>query len=205
MKKTFIFGLGLIFFLFPALCPAQAPSQIGGFVLGGNISEYKDRVKMETALPIRYAEYLTEVETNETDEFKSGLISYGNCAVPGRIIRVKLKYADSTKKFYEALLKQYKTRFGEPLEWRGDPFHVLIAWKWSFTDSQHNQISMILQHNTKDEEEKLGNAVKITLTNLLEQERICFEKKYPDQRTVKPSQKSEKKSGSVLWDRLLPK
>ena len=206
MKKTIIiFSLGLILFLFPALCPAQAPSQIGGFVLGGNISEYKDRVKMETALPIRYAEYLTEVETNVVDEFKSGLISYGNCAVPGSIIRVKLKYADSTKKFYETLLKHYKARFGEPQEWRGDPFHVLIAWKWSFTDSQNNQISMILQHNTKDEEEKLGNAVKITLTNLLEQERICFEKKYPDHRTAKPPQQPEKKSGSVRWDRLLPK
>jgi hypothetical protein len=91
------------------------------------------------------------------------------------------------------------------MEWRGDPFHVLIAWKWSFTDSQNNQISMILQHNTKDEEEKLGNAVKITLTNLLDQERICFEKKYPDYRSAKPSQQAEKKPGSVLWDRLLPK
>ncbi|MDF1593603.1 MAG: hypothetical protein P1P89_19005 [Desulfobacterales bacterium] len=205
MKKTLILSLALPLLLFPTLCPAQAPSQIGGFVLGANISEYKDRVKMETAMPIRYAEYLTEVEMTAVDEFKSGLISYGNCAVPGGILRIKLKYADSTKKFYEALLKHYKARFGEPLEWRGDPFHIMIAWKWSFTDSQNNQISMILQHNTKDEEEKLGNAVKITLANLLEQERICFEKKYPDLRTAKPPQHSEKKSGSVRWDRLLPK
>ena len=205
MKTILILSLGLMLFLYPATCPAQAPSQIDGFVLGKNISEYKDRVKMETAMPIRYAEYLTEVETNSTDEFKSGLISYGSCAVPGRIVRIKLKYADSTKKFYEALLKNYKTRFGEPLEWRGDPFHIVIAWKWSFTDSRNNQISMILQHNTRDEEEKLGNAVKLTMTNLLEQERICFEKKYPDHPTAKPPQQSEKKSDSVRWDRLLPK
>jgi len=205
MKKTTIFSLGLTLFLFPALCPAQPPSQIGGFVLGGNISEYNDRVKMESAMPIRFAEYLTEVETKEIDDFRSGLVSYGNCVVPGRIFRIKLKYADSTKKFYETLLKHYKTRFGEPQEWRGDPFHVLIAWKWSFTDSKNNQTSMILQHNTKDDEEKLGNAVKITLTTLLEQERICFEKKYPESRTETPHQQAEKKSGSVHWDRLLPK
>ncbi|MEW6673656.1 MAG: hypothetical protein AB1427_18325 [Thermodesulfobacteriota bacterium] len=205
MKKTLSFALGLFLFLFPALCPAQAPSQIGGFVLGGNVSEYKDRVKMETAMPIRYAEYLTEVETKGSDEFKSGLVSYGNCAAPGRIVRIKMKYADSTKKFYEALLKHYKDRFGEPLEWRGDPFHVMIAWKWSFTDSQNNQVSMILQHNTKDEEEKLGNAVKISLTNLLEQERMCFEKKYPSLRSEDTRQQAEKKSGPVRWDRLLPK
>jgi hypothetical protein len=206
MKKTIIFSLGLILFLFPALCAAQqAPTQIGGFVLGGNISGYKDRVKMETAMPIRYAQYLTEVETSPIDGFKSGLISYGNCAVPGRILRVKLKYADSTKKFYEALLNQYKARFGEPLEWRGDPFHVLIAWKWSFTDNKNNQISMILQHNTKDDEEKLGNAIKITLTNLLEQERICFEKKYPALGAEDTQKSAGKKSGAMDWERLLPK
>jgi len=205
MKKTIFFILGLMFLLFPALCPAQTPSQIGGFVLGGNISEYKDRVKTETAMPIRYAEYLIEMETRPVDGFKSGLVSYGNCAVPGRIIRIKFKYEDSTRKFFDALLKHYKGRFGEPLEWRGDPFHILIAWKWSFSDNQNNQISMILQHNTKDEEEKLGNAVKITLTNLLEEERICFEKKYPDSRSEESPQKAEKDPGPAHWDRLLPK
>jgi len=206
IKKTLILSLVLSLLLFPPLNAAQqAPSQIGDFVLGGNISEYKDRVKMDTAMPIRYAEYLTEVEIHPLDGFKSGLISYGNCAVPGRILRIKLKYADSTKKFYEDLLKQYKARFGEPLEWRGDPFHVMVAWKWSFTDSKNNQISMILQHNTKDEEEKLGNAVKISLTNLLEEELACFEKKYPYSRSEDPRQPSDKKSGSVRWERLLPR
>lgn len=205
MKHKLVFILGLMLLL-PAPSPAQqAPSQIGGFVLGKNISAYNDRVKMETAMPIRYAAYLTEVETRPMEGFKSGLVGYGNCSDPGRILRVKLKYADSTKKFYEALLKRYKARFGEPLEWRGDPFHVLIAWKWSFTDSQNNQISMILQHNTKDDEEKLGNAVKITLTTLLEAERTCFEKKYPDLRAEQPPRQAKKKSGPVRWDRLLPK
>ena len=205
MKKTLIFSLTLSLLLFPSLCPAQTPSQIGGFMLGGNISDYKDRVKMETAMPIRYASYLTEVETIPMEGFKTGLVTFGNCAVPGQIVRIKLKYENPAKKFYEALLKHYKTRFGEPQEWRGDPFHVLIAWKWSFNDSQNNRISMILQHNTKDEEEKLGNAVKITLTNLLEQERICFEKKYPDSQSEAPRQQAEKKPGPVNWDRLLPK
>lgn len=205
MNKIIIFSLGWMLLLSPALCPAQAPSQIGGFILGGNISDYKDRVKMETAMPIRYAGYLTEVETFPIEGFKTGLVTFGNCAVPGQIVRIKLKYDDPTKKFYEALLKQYKARFGEPLEWRGDPFHILISWKWSFRDSQNNQISMILQHNTKDEEEKLGNAVKITLTNLLEEELTCFEKKYPESRSEKPRQQAGKKSGPVRWDRLLPK
>jgi len=206
MKKTFILSLTLSLFLFSALYAAQqAPSQIAGFVLGENISEYKNRVQMETAMPIRYAEYLTEVEIEPIDGFKSGLISFGNCAVPGRILRIKLKYANPSKKFYEALLKRYKARFGEPQEWRGDPFHVVIAWKWSLTDSKNNHVSMILQHNTQDEEEKLGNAVKITLTDFIAQERICFEKKYPDVSAGGKPSRGEKKSGSVPWDRLIPK
>jgi len=205
MKQKLFLSLTLLFLLFPSLCPAQAPSQIGGFMLGGNISDYKDRVKMETAMPIRYAGYLTEVETIPMEGFKTGLVTYGNCAVPGQIVRIKFKYDNPTKKFYEALLKQYKARFGEPLEWRGDPFHILISWKWSFSDSRNNQISMILQHNTKDEEEKLGNAIKITLTNRLEEELACFEKKFPDSRSEAPRQPAVKKPGPDNWDRLLPK
>jgi len=205
MKQKLFLSLALLFLLFPSLCPAQAPSQIGGFMLGGNISDYKNRVVMETAMPIRYADYLTEVETIPMEGFKTGLVTFGNCAVPGQIVRIKLKYENPTKKFYESLLKKYKARFGEPLEWRGDPFHILISWKWSFKDSQNNQISMILQHNTRDEEEKLGNAVKITLTNRLEEELTCFEKKYPDSQSEASRQQAGEKPGPVNWDRLIPK
>jgi hypothetical protein len=115
-----------------------------------------------------------------------------------------MKYADSSKKFYEALLKRFKKRFGEPLEWRGDPFHILIAWKWSFTDGKNNKISMILQHNTKDEEEKIGNAVKITVLNFLDQERACFEKNRPAYREQESALKKKKTAGPVEWDRFIP-
>jgi len=202
MKKTFICLLA--FFLFPAVCFAQAPKEIAGFVLGENIAGYKTRAQMQTALPIRYAEYLTEVEINPIEGFKSGLIAYGNCAVPGPILRIKLKYGDARKDFFDSLLKRYKSRFGAPLEWRGDPFHIFIAWKWSFTDSRIGQVSMVLQHNTRDEEEKMGNAVKLTATSLLEQERLCYEKKHPELPSAHARQAGQK-SGSIPWDRLLPR
>lgn len=206
MKKKILFGItALTFVLFPMVVGAQAPKYLGGFMLGVNISEFQDMIQAETALPIRYAEYLTEVEIKNKPGFKSGLISYGNCAVPGRILRIKLKYADSSKKFYEALLKQFKTRFGEPQEWRGDPFHILIAWKWSFKDGQNNKISMILQHNTKDEEEKVGNAVKITVTSFIDQERECFEKNDPVSKQQGTIPVKKKKAGPVDWDPLLPR
>jgi len=196
----------LALFLFSGICLAQAPKQVGGFILGSNISEYQDKLNMETALPIRYRECLTEVEIKKREGFKTGLIAYGNCAVPGRIVRVKLKYADPSKKFYDALLERFKARFGESIEWRGDPFHIMIAWEWSFTDSNNNKITMVLHHNTKDAEEKLGNAVKITVTNLINQERLCFQKKHPKFRDKnRQHQKRTTAPGRLDWDRFIPR
>lgn len=185
---------------------AQTPCQVGGIVLGNDIVEHSDRVKMETALPIRYMEYIKEVEIKDIPGFKSGLVAYGVCEKPGRILRIKLKYADSSKKFFDTLLKRYKDRFGKPEEWRGDPFHVFIAWKWSFTDRHKNSISLILQHNTKDEEEKIGNAVKMTITNFIEKERRCFEQKYPEGHELSRATAKGKKTRDPLnWDLLIPR
>jgi hypothetical protein len=94
------------------------------------------------------------------------LVTYGSSIEPSRIVRLKFKYADNSKRFFDELLKRYKANLGKPGEWRGGPFHIVIAWKWSFTDRDGNDISFILQHNTRDEEEKQGNAVKMTLWNL---------------------------------------
>jgi len=122
----------------------------------------------------------------------------------GKDITHYLKYADSTKKFYETLLKLVKERFGEPTEWRGDAFHVVIAWKWSFKDRENNSISLILQHNTKDEEEKKGNTVKLTVWNLIEEERTCFERKHPELQG-KPRKHEHGRRGPVNWDRFVPR
>jgi hypothetical protein len=206
MKTQTLIGMFLALFLLPSICVAQTPHQVGGFVLGKNIAEYKKLVKMKTALPIRHIESIMEVEIDRVEGFKSGLISYGTCSVPGRIVRIKLKYADSTRKYYDMLLKRFKKSFDEPVEWRGDPFHVVTAWKWSFVDKENNLISLILQHNTKDEEEKMGNSVKLTMWDLIEDERRCFEEKYPDfRKTSKKGAHFKKGSGSMDWDRLIPR
>jgi hypothetical protein len=151
-------------------------------------------------------EGLVEVETQEMEGFKSGLIGYGTCASPGRIVRIKLKYADSTRKFYESLLALFKKRFGEPVEWRGDPFHVVIAWKWSFVDKGNNRISLLLQHNTKDEEEKMGNSVKLNMRNFVEDEYRCFEEKNRDSSGKSKKGAQVKKQGVPIdWDVLIPR
>lgn len=182
MKHKLAFGLALLLLSAPGLTRAEAPHQVGGFVLGRNIEEYKDRVIIDTALPVRYAEYMEEVEIKFTEGFKSGLIAYGICAQPGRILRLKLKYRDSSKNFYEDLFKRFKKRFGEPAEYRGDPFHVFVAWKWSFVDKKNHRISLTLQHNKMAEEDKIGNAVKLTDNTLIEEDARCYKEKQLDQR-----------------------
>ena len=182
-------------FLFPNSVSAdKAPRQIAGLVLGEQVAAFVDLVRMETATPLRDRKYLREVRVRETDGYRSGTVSFGNCSKPGQIVRIKLKYEYSDKKFYDELLAQFKKRFGEPDEWRGDPFHVIVAWKWSFTDKDNNKISLTLQHS-RDEDYKWGNSVKLTNNTLLEQERTCYQKKHPGKsggRKGKPSSERKK-------------
>jgi hypothetical protein len=160
---------------------AEAPRQIAGFTLGGNISQNQEMVKMDSVLLLRHMEYLSEVEIKPIEGYKSGYILFGNCDEPGRIVKIKMKYAIADRWFYDELLQRFRKKFGEPAQWKGDPFQTLIAWKWSFTDRHKNRISMILQHYTGDDDEYTrGNSIRLTMMGLIEKERLCYEKKHPD-------------------------
>jgi hypothetical protein len=206
MKKKVGIGMAVLLLFIPGITLAEAPHQVGGFVLDQNIKKFEDRVIIDTALPVRYAENIKEVEIKFTQGFKSGLIAYGTCARPGNIVRIKLKYADSSKQFYEDLLKQFKKRFGEPNEYQGDPFHIVVAWKWSFVDQQNHRISLILQHNSKDEEEKMGNAVKLTDTTLMEEDLLCYKNKQLDYRErLRQREWKARKPETGGWELFLPR
>jgi len=151
-------------------------------------------------------ENIEEVEIKPIEGLKSGLIAYATCAAPGQIVRIKLKYQDPSKKFYEELLKQIKKKFGEPDEYEGDPFHIVVSWKWSFVNKKNERITMTLQHNTMDEEEKLGNAVKMTDTTLMEEDLKCYKLKQLDHRERLRQRKWEAVDpGDTGWERYLPR
>lgn len=179
---------------------ASTPTQIGGFVLNTDVGEYEQIIKPETIQPIRFNEALNEAETHRIPGFKSGYIAYGTCANPGKIVRIKLKYENSSKDFYEQLLETYEDRFGDP-KWLGDAFHVVSIWKWSFEENG-THVDLYLQHNLGKRDEKLGNSVKLTMLNLVMDELDCFEKKHPDFRQSNGAQVDDK---SVEWEDLLPK
>ena len=207
MKKRHLLVTILVFFWIAGVCLAgEAPHQVSVFVLNRDIADFKDYVIMETVLPIRYMENIKEVEVKPIKGFKSGLIAYASCTAPGHIVRIKLKYKDSSKTFFENLLKRVKKKYGQPDDYLGDPFQILIAWKWSFTDDEDNHISLTLQHNTLDAEEKKGNAIKLAMTNLIEKDQQCHKLKALDHR-----EKFRQRDWKVIdpglsgWDLYVPR
>ena len=194
------------------ICPpavageGAVPRAIGPFALGQDMAELEAAVRMESVLPLRYQEYIHEVKIKPPKGIKSGLIAYGQCAQPGKVIRIKLKYRDSSREFYDDLLERIKQRFGRPGEYNGDPFHIVISWKWSFVDPSGQRISLNLGHNTRDVEEKFGNTIKLTLISAIEQERACYLKQNPAFRKRESDQKLIlKKMTPEDWDRLVPR
>jgi len=207
MKKGLIFITSLALLGVSGICLAgEVPHQVGVFVLNRDIADFRDFVIMETALPIRYMENIEEVEIKPIKGIKSGYIAYATCAAPGHIVRIKLKYKDESKEFFENLLKRIKKKYGEPDEYRGDVFHILIAWKWSFVDKEGNRISLNLQHNSQDPDQKMGNAIKLTMWNLVEEDQQCYRLKVDD-----PREKLRQRNGKVMdsglsgWDLFMPR
>lgn len=184
----------------------ETPLSVAGFTLGRPVETVADRVIMETALPVRYMENLHEVEIRPTEGFKSGLIAFGTCRQPASIVRIKLKYEDGSLEFFEELLRRFKKNYGEPSEYMGDPFRVFISWKWSFTDSGGNRVSLTLQHNEQDEDEKMGNAVKLTLHNRLEDDARCFKENRLDRREALRQRGAPSGKGRApAWDLFVPR
>ena len=207
MKKKLLVITASVFLWFAGICLAgEAPHQIAVFKLNSNIAEIRDYVIMETALPIRHMENIEEVEIKAIEGIKSGLIAYATCAAPGHIVRIKLKYTDSSKNFYEDLFERIKKKYGKPDEYRGDSFRIVISWKWSFVDKDNKRISMILQHNSLDSEEKRGNSIKLTMSSLMEEDRKCYKVKALDQRE-KLRQRDWKVMTPELsgWDLYVPR
>lgn len=179
---------------------AEVPRTLGGFVLGEPIETVADRLRMDTVVKDRETGCLMEVDVVPGEGFESGSINYGTCVDRNRIVRIKLKYADGSEKFFKMLLNRYKQRFGDPNEWRGDPFHVVIAWKWTFKARDGSRVSLILQHNQQDDEEKIGNSVKMALSDAMAAE---IRHGRESRSKTKPEAPAVRKAPD--WDQLLPR
>lgn len=154
------------------------PTSLGGITLGEDISSIHDICRMHTEIPLSQERHLMEVQLvpHHAPGIKSGAVAYANCDQVGRIVRIKLKFDNDTKDFFDNLLKRYQSRFGKPLEWRGDPFQTVMSWKWTFRNEGGEQVNLELTHS-RDEDYKTGNFVKITLRSLWVSEDACQDAK----------------------------
>lgn len=186
------------------------PREIAGYRLGSNISAYGSRLTQETAYAVRLRPYLKEAAVSVPQGFASGYVVYGVCDAPGTIVRIKVKYEDDSRAFFDRLLEALKKHYGEPSQYVGDPFQAYVAWKWSFNVSKNEKISMILSHYDGDDEEHTqGNALKLSLTTQIDQESRCYETQRRKEKLQAPQGTSqspiEARSGDAeAWRRWLP-
>jgi len=172
-----------------------APLEVGGFKLGTDITDYHD---------IEYTNYLKELVVNDWHGFRKGIISYGTCAHPGEIVRIQMKYDDSSPEFYQKVLREYEHKFGKPGEWKGDAFGVLYVWKWTFTDKDNNPVNLILQHNLHNHNENIGTVVKLYYPEREEEEHLCFLKHCEINKTPAERERIEQRKHAD-WDFLIPR
>ena len=206
MRKLTCLAILSTALVFPSMGSAQVPQQIAGIRLGATLDQYKTILQMDTALPVRHMEYISEVELKPSFEgYRSGYVFYGNCDKPGRIVKIKLKYEHSDKDFFDDMVKRFKQKFGNPDQYRGDAFRAFIAWKWSFKDKDGNNISLILQHNSADVEEYTrGNSVKLSATSLIEKEARCEELKTPEPKQKQRGKGEKGAKEQADFQRLIP-
>lgn len=185
-----LFGLFLLT-SHPGEAADNVPREINGIRLGASIEAYEF---------LTYNNYLMEVIINDIGGFRRGEISYGTCDRPGEIVRIKMKYKDSSRKFYNELLSRYRKKFGKPDEFTGDAFGIVLEWKWRFTDSDGNYITLSLQHNLKNIDENIGNMVKLTMPDRIVAERECFLKQCQVDKKTCPAPMMDES-----WENMIPR
>jgi hypothetical protein len=191
-----VFLVGFSSFAAPLAATAadiEAPLSVGGFTLGTSIDEYDF---------ISYRNFLKQVVIDEIPGFRKGLIEYGVCDRPGEIVRIKLKYRNSSEKFYKKLMRRYKRKFGDPDEFAGDPFGIVKTWKWHFTTKDGRRVTLTLQNNLKNLDETIGNMVKLTFPDQIEAERKCFNKTCAMRHSGKGANNMD--PGNKSWQLMIP-
>jgi hypothetical protein len=179
----------------PLYAKNTVPHEVGGFSLGADINDYPEVVT---------SNFLQETVVTDRYGFRKGIISTGVCKYPDQILKMRMKYDNSSKKFFQKLLKEYKKRYGAPHEWKGDSFGIVHIWKWHFTDSDNRKVSLSLQHNLKNINENIGNLVKLSYPELVDEERACFNQMCEEkQKDLDETKLEELKQPN--WEYMIPK
>lgn len=172
MKRILLITFALL--LTAGAVRAETPLNLAGITLGNDISRYDDLLRKETAVPLRDAAYVTEVNINPVHfaGVRGGSLSYGNCARKGEVLRIKLKFEDRSMDLFNDLLDLYKDTYGDPDTWKGDAFHNIIAWEWSFGQGV-DRVTVLLMYS-KIEDLRPGVSIKMTARGRWNEEQSCY-------------------------------
>ena len=157
----------------PALA-AEAPDSLAGIRLGATVEEQAAKLVPVEANKAFHRPALGIMPVAALKGFRSGYVDYGMCAAKGRVVRIKMNYADDSLEFFNRILEALKKRYGEPKEWRGNAFGTLRTWKWSLKSKELGAVSLILMHYAGDDGAFTdGNSIRIAATDLVRAEEVC--------------------------------
>ncbi len=188
MPRTIVIVVALVaLFAANGVCRAEPPSQLAGIRLGDKVGDYADRLDMAKAVPVWDKPYLTRVNVKPTKGFKGGYVLFGNCAAPGRIVRIKFKYRGKDMKFFKARLAALVKRCGEPKVLHPDA-DGYQGRRWLFGPQKSLAVALLLERYEGDGlDVTQGNSIRLTNNVFLGEERACWEAKHKNDPEVQPA------------------
>lgn len=159
----------------PAMAAKGFPTTLAGFTLGEPVEHYESYCRMERAVPVSDAPFLSEAQLRPgvLPGVRGGSLAFGNCRNEGRLVRIKLKFHDRGQGFFNKLYDRYEAAFGKPDKYDGDTFRNVIAWQWFFEDGKGGRVSLVLMWS-RDREMRPGVSIKMTQETFLDEEYACY-------------------------------
>lgn len=163
-----------------AVAQTPPPESLAGIDLGGDSARFGRYLHPGKAKAVEDTPSLARRDIKASGAFRGGYVLVGACASLGRVVRIKLKYADDTEEFFRRLSGALMDRYGLPVEYKGDLEGRVLGNKWSFVNAAGESISLIVQHSAIEGlDHDKGNVIKLTNWGLVEAERSCFEYRHP--------------------------
>jgi len=162
-------------FATPALAAKGFPTTLAGFTLGDSVERYEDYCREGEAIPLSDAPFLSEsqLKAENLPGVRGGSLAFGNCESEGRLVRIKLKFADRGQGLFNKLYDRYEASFGKPDKYLGDAFKNVIAWQWRFENGKGGRVSLVLMWS-RDKEIRPGVSIKMTQETMMDEEFKCY-------------------------------
>jgi len=150
------------------------PRTLAGITIGDSVDNYFDLCDMKMGSAIPDAPFLSEVhiKSDAIPGIRGGSLTYANSTAEHKVVRLKLKFHDRSLDLFEKLLDEYKDKFGEPDQYKGDTFRNVIAWEWDFAEDGE-RLSVLLMWS-REQQLRPGVSIKMTLNSLVDAEYKAF-------------------------------